>query len=98
MPRVYKRTAGSRSYAEYTQETLNEGLDKICRKEIRFRKASETFKIPLSTIKLKLKGGHSNHHSKSFGGQQVTDKNLLIMRLFVQSSVSVKTIQKQSSW
>lgn len=69
MPRVYKRTAGSRSYADYTQETLNEALDKICKKELSFRKASETYKISLSTIKQKLKG----LHSKSFGGQQVID-------------------------
>ena len=59
MPRIFKRVAGSRDYIPYTQETLTK-----CLKEVRSGNLTQTdgcltFKIPLSTIKNKLKGIHN---------------------------------------
>ncbi|XP_046666758.1 uncharacterized protein LOC124358507 [Homalodisca vitripennis] len=59
MPRKYKRTLGSRPYANYSSETLEECLRAIRSKEITQRAAEETYGIPRSTIKNKLAGKHS---------------------------------------
>ncbi|XP_072394976.1 uncharacterized protein [Diabrotica undecimpunctata] len=67
MPRTPKRILGSRRYADYTQETLQECLHEIRRGEISHRRAEEKYKIPRRTILNKLKG----KHSKTPGRQNV---------------------------
>lgn len=54
MPRKYKRrTLGSRPYANYSSETLEECLRAIHNKEITQRAAEEKYGIPQATIKIK---------------------------------------------
>lgn len=60
MPRVYKRKVGSRKYADYTPEALEECLRAV-RDGMSSRMASETYKIPRRTIFYKLKGVHHNN-------------------------------------
>ena len=59
MPKTYKRTAGSCDYIPYTQETLTKYLKEVRSCSLTQTDACLTFKIPLSTIKNKLKGIHN---------------------------------------
>lgn len=59
MPRKYQRKAGSRKYADYSEETLLECLNEIKHGRISHRKAEEKYKIPRRTILNKLKCRHS---------------------------------------
>ncbi|XP_030748969.1 uncharacterized protein LOC115877041 [Sitophilus oryzae] len=59
MPRNYKRKAGARKYADYTEETLLECLNEIKHGRISHRAAEEKYKIPRRTILNKLKCRHS---------------------------------------
>lgn len=60
MPRVYKRTPGSRRYGDYSDEKLNECLTSIRNRSMSTRKAELHFKIPRRTIMNKLKEQHPN--------------------------------------
>lgn len=60
MPRVHIRKLGSRTYADYSQETLEQCLNDIRTKSKTQREASEYYHIPRSTIKNKLKGVFNN--------------------------------------
>lgn len=65
MPRVYKRRLGSRNYKDYTEEQLQECLQRIQSREMSQRNASAAFGIPRSTIKNKLKGKHPKNVGRS---------------------------------
>lgn len=56
MPRTYKRKVGSRSYQDYTPETLQLCLAAVRSGRMSQRKAEQEFKIPRRTIINKLKG------------------------------------------
>lgn len=56
MVRNYKRKIGSRNYVNYSEDTLAQCLEDIRTKIKTQREASSYYKIPRSTIKLKLKG------------------------------------------
>jgi len=58
MPRVYKSTLGSRSYAGYSVKALDNALSDIQTKVLMQRQASVKYNIPRSTLKNKLKGVH----------------------------------------
>lgn len=64
MPRKYVRKAGSRTYCNYSQESLNSALEEISRGES-IRSTSKKYVIPLGTLHNKIK----TRHSKMAGGQ-----------------------------
>ena len=57
MVRKYKRSAGSRPYANFTVETLEKALADI-RKGVSQAEASRRHKIPRSSLRNKLFGKH----------------------------------------
>ena len=64
MPRVYKRSAGARSYKSYSSEALNEAVYQIKSGKLSLRKASSVYKIPLGTLSHKVNqkhGGKAGH-------------------------------------
>ena len=64
MPRVYKRSAGARSYKSYSSEALNEAVYQIKSGKLSLRKASSVNKIPLGTLSHKVNqkhGGKAGH-------------------------------------
>lgn len=69
MGRPYKRQPGARRYADYTDEQLQEALQKIRSQEMSQRAAEEMYNIPRSTLKRKLKG----LNLKKAGGQAIID-------------------------
>lgn len=60
MPRKHKRELGSRSYVDYSPETLQICLEDIKCKRLTHRAAAEKYGIPRSTIINKLKGVRSS--------------------------------------
>lgn len=60
-----KKRLGSRSYANYTPEQLQQCLQEIISGRMSQRIAAATFRIPRSTIKNKLKGQHSKNVGRS---------------------------------
>lgn len=60
MPRTYKRSLGSRRYADYSEEKLQECLNEIRIGAISHRRAEAKYGIPRRTILNKLKGKHTN--------------------------------------
>ena len=64
MPRTHKRTLGSRSYRNYTQEMLEDALKEL-REGHGFTAVSLKYRIPLGTLFNKVK----NLHNKKNGGQ-----------------------------
>jgi hypothetical protein len=67
MPRKYKGTLGSRTYAAYSERCLEEALAAITSGSLTQRDAALKYKIPRSTLKSKLKG----KHNRNAGGQTV---------------------------
>lgn len=67
MVRNYKRIAGTREYKNYTQETLEEALEKITDGDMSINAASLKYKIPFGTLYNKFKGMHGS----TPGGQPV---------------------------
>jgi len=65
MPRTQKKRLGSRQYANYSAETLNECLQNVISRKMTQREAAAHFGIPRSTIKNKLKGNHSKPVGRS---------------------------------
>ena len=68
MPSKYKRQPGSRRYADYTDEKLQECLEAVRTKQMTQREAESFYKISRATIKRKLKNQHINSpgHPKVF--------------------------------
>lgn len=60
MPRKRVKPLGTRNYANYTQETLEECLEAIRSKKMSQRAAEIRYGIPRSTIKNKIKGKHNS--------------------------------------
>lgn len=58
MTRGHVRSKGSRSYADYSEEKLDECLRRIKSGDLSQRNAAREYKIPRSTLKNKLKGIH----------------------------------------
>lgn len=65
MVRTPKKRLGSRAYANYAPEKLQECIEKIKSREMTQREASATYGIPRSTIKNKLKGAHPNKSGRA---------------------------------
>jgi hypothetical protein len=61
MTRKYKSKLGSRTYAAYSVEKLQEALTAIRNKTLTQRQAAVRYNIPRSTLKYKLKGKHFGH-------------------------------------
>lgn len=68
MPRTYKRAVGSRTYCDYSQETLRECLEKVRNGELTRAQASAAYNVPVKTIYNRLK---PNENLKKPGGQPV---------------------------
>lgn len=51
MPRTQRKRLGSRQYANYSAETLNECLQNVISRKMTQREAAAHFGIPRSTIK-----------------------------------------------
>ena len=77
MARKYKRKQDSRTYRNYSQETLEKCLLQVLDGKISANKASKKYKIPKGTIMNRIHG----KHGKSTGGQtlltQGEEKNLV---------------------
>lgn len=71
MVRTYKKTAGSRNYKNYTEETLEEAIEKITNNELSINAASLQYKIPFGTLYNKYKG----LHGRTPGAQPVFTHN-----------------------
>lgn len=67
MVRVYKRKIGTRSYKNYTEEQLNEAIQKVADGELSMKAAAARYKIPFGTIHNKFHG----KHIKNTGGQPI---------------------------
>lgn len=65
MPRNQRKRLGSRSYANYSVERLDECLRAIRSRKFTQRAAAVEFGIPRSTIKNKLKGNHDKPIGRS---------------------------------
>lgn len=61
MVRHYRRPPGTRSYGNYTEESLAAALADIRSGKLSQRQAQTKHKIPRSTLKNKLTGVHTNH-------------------------------------
>ena len=66
MPRNYKQTPGSRTYHNYTDETLQKCLSQLKDNKILMKAASQKYSIPYRAIRNKINGWHS----KQYGGQK----------------------------
>lgn len=85
MPRTYKRRIGARHYRNYTNERLEEALDKIKSKSISIREASKQYGIHRNTLCLKL----HDKHKKKHGQQKVftdEEENLFSAHLITMST------------
>lgn len=61
MPRLHQRKLGSRRYADYSKEELEECLNHVREGKLSQRTAAKQFNIPRSTLKNKLKQRHSSN-------------------------------------
>ena len=80
MVREHKRRKGARRYQDYTDENLEECLDKIKTGKLTQRVAASTYNIPRSTLKNKLK----NKHTKTVGRPPVLtfeEEKLILSRV-----------------
>ena len=68
MPRTYRRAVGSRTYCDYSHETLVECLEKVRNGELTRAQASADYNIPVKTIYNHLK---TNEYLNKPGGQPV---------------------------
>ena len=66
MPRNYKQTPGSRTYHNYTDETLQKCLSQLKDNKILMKAASQKYSIPYRAIRNKINGWHS----KQYGAQK----------------------------
>jgi len=55
MPNYYKRIPGSRTYQNFSAETLENALKEIQNKSLNYREASDKYGIPISTLSRKKK-------------------------------------------
>ena len=62
MPRNYKRTAGSRTYHDYTDETLQKYLSQMKANKISMKAASRKYSILCETNRNKINWWHSKQH------------------------------------
>lgn len=67
MPRTYKKAAGCRPYANYTEDMLENALKEIRDKRISIRAAANKYGIHRNTLMNKLHG----KHTAQIGGQTV---------------------------
>lgn len=67
MVRTYRKTPGTRNYKNYSDEALEEAIEKISNDELSITAASLQYKIPFGTLYNKYKGLHGRTH----GGQPV---------------------------
>lgn len=67
MVRTYKKTPGTRAYKNYTEEDLEEALQKITDGELSIHAASIQYRIPFGTLYNRYKG----LHTRTVGGQTV---------------------------
>ncbi|CAK1585104.1 unnamed protein product [Parnassius mnemosyne] len=68
MVRSYKKTADTRNYKKYTEEIIEEAIEKITNDELSINAASIQYKIPYGTLYNKYKG----LLGKTPGGQPVS--------------------------
>ncbi|XP_060854929.1 uncharacterized protein LOC132932560 [Metopolophium dirhodum] len=67
MPNKYKRIPGSRTYINYSDETLQQALDEVRQKKLSYREAYQKYGISISTLSRKINKKNVNKH----GGQNV---------------------------
>lgn len=67
MVRTYKKTPGTRNYKNYSEDALEEALEKVTNDEMTIHAASVQYNIPFGTLYNKYKG----LHGKTPGGQPV---------------------------
>ena len=65
MVRKYKKRIGSRTYINYTSETVSEAVRAIRDDDVSVREASRRFRIPYGTLYNKVNGLHTRKN----GGQ-----------------------------
>ena len=80
MPRKYKRKEGAHRYKDYTDETLKLAVQECVELGKSCADVAEQYKIPIRTLRNKIKGLHSKKH----GGQTVfndRDEQTLVTNL-----------------
>ena len=55
MVRTYARGEGSRTYVDYSRESLQDAVEAVRTKQLSYRKAACQFKIPLGTLRIRVK-------------------------------------------
>ncbi|XP_025192477.1 uncharacterized protein LOC112592588, partial [Melanaphis sacchari] len=72
MARKYRKKIGARSYKNYSDEILDEALDKIANGEISILAASKAYKISYGTLHNRFNGKHGNKcgHPTIFSEQE----------------------------
>ena len=86
MPRNYKQTPGSRTYHNYTDETLQKCLSQLKDNKILMKAASQKYSIPYRAIRNKINGWRS----KQYGGQKQLSGSF--------ENTLVGTIDELSEW
>lgn len=86
MPNYYKRTPGSRTYRNFSEETLENALNEIRNKSLTYREASDNYSIPISTLSRKKNHLNLNSH----GGQTTLTST--------EEDTIVETILFASDW
>jgi len=86
MPNNYKRTPGSRTYRNFSSETLECALNEIRNKRLTYREASDKYSIPMSTLSRKK----NKLNLKSYGGQTALTS--------IEEDVIVETILFAFDW
>lgn len=67
MPNKYVRTPGSRTYINYSKETLQKAVNDVKQKKLTYRQAYAKYGIPTATISRKI----NEKHTKNVGGQTI---------------------------
>lgn len=86
MPNYFKRIPGSRTYRNFSEETLENALNEIPNKRLTYREASDKYNIPISTLSRKKNKLNLNSH----GGQTALTST--------EEDTIVETILFASDW
>lgn len=86
MPRSYQRLLGSRSYANYSEETVEKALKSVIDDGMSLKGAARTFKIPYGTLSNRYHG----RHGLKRGGQAVLSEK--------EEEAIVKAITTSADW
>ncbi|XP_003241793.2 uncharacterized protein LOC100575929 [Acyrthosiphon pisum] len=82
MPNYYKRTPGSRTYHNFSEETLENALNEIRNNRLTYRQASDKYGIPISTLSRKKNKLNLNPHGGQTALTSTEEDNIVETILF----------------